>query len=321
MSRDILPRMKAASLLVLLFTVFTAPAWTVEISQGQQYTGGTLLQSSEAGIALRVPEGWQGAWPAGSEMLVLATLDGAGYIFVHVAEMNEDAATELMSQPVPLGDGIVLQPESSAVKDADGLIAARYRVTGAPQPWTAQIKTRIGPHGVGAAFVTLGKPAKFDAVATTARALALATQFEKPVTPPPAVAQSGNGSNWQDYMRGRYVVRYYTGSGYTEEDHIWLCSDGTFHRSTASGGFGGGASGAFSGSANGRWQASGVTGAMGELVLQYGPGAVSENSTTFGDWTEQSAGYERIAFSLEIRNDKLYLNGKQWFRDSNQKCR
>jgi hypothetical protein len=308
-------------LVVLLFVVFSAPAPAAEIRQGQQYAGGTLLESSDAGIALRVPEGWHAAWPAGSEMLILAIPDGTGYIFVHVAEMNEGGATELMAQPVPLGDGIVLQPASSAGKDADGLISARYRVTGAPQPWTAQIKTRIGPHGVGAAFVTLGEPEKFDAIATTARALALATQFDKPVTPQPAVTQSGDGANWQDYMRGRYVVRYYTGSGYTEEDHIWLCSDGTFHRSTASGGFGGGASGAFGGRANGRWQASGVTGAMGELALQYGPGAVTENSTTFGEWTEQSAGYDRIVFSLEIHNKKLYLNGKQWFRDSNQKCR
>jgi hypothetical protein len=312
--------MKFTSLLVLPGVVFTASSWAVEISQGQQYAGDTLLESSEAGIALRVPEGWQAAWPAGSEMLILTTPDGTGYIFVHVAEMNEGGATALMSQPVPLGDGIVLQPESAASKDSDSLIAARYRVTGAQQPWNAQIKTRIGPHGVGAAFITLGRPAQFNEIATTARTLALATQFVEPVTPPPAVAQSGGGASWQDYMRGRYVVRYYTGSGYSDEDHIWLCSDGTFYRSTSSGGFGGGASGAFGGSANGRWQAGGTTDAMGELILQYGPGAISENNTTFGDWTEQSAGYERIAFSLEIHDKKLYLNGRQWFRDSNQKC-
>ena len=306
---------------MLLCIAISAVASAAEIQQGQQYAGGALLESSEAGIALRVPEGWQGAWPAGSEMLILAIPDGTGYIFVHVAEMNEGGAAELMSQPVPLGDGIVLHPESSAAKDADGLIAAPYSVTGTPQPWTAQINTRIGPHGVGAAFITLGKPATFESIAATARSLALATQFNKPVTQPVTTTQPGGAASWQDYMRGRYVVRYYTGSGYTEEDHIWLCSDGSFFRKSAGGGFGGGASGAYGGSASGRWQANGGTGAVGELILQYGPGAVSENSTTFGDWTEQSAGYDRIVFSLELGNNKLYLDGKQWFRDTNQQCR
>lgn len=312
--------MKIKGLLALGCLACGSIAAAVEIRQGQQYAGGTLLESAEAGVALQVPQSWQGAWPAGSGMLVLAAEDGTGYIFVHVAEMHEGGATELMSQPVPLGDGIVLQPQSTAAKDTDGLISAPYRVTGTPQPWTAEIKTRIGPHGIGAAFVTLGRPADFESIATIARTLALTTEFTEPVTQAATAALPGGG-NWQDYMRGRYVARYYTSSGYTEEDHIWLCSDGTFYRSTASGGFGGGASGAFGGRANGRWQASGGAGAVGELVLQYGPGAVSENSTTFGDWTGQSAGHERIVFSLELRNDKLFLNGKKWLRGTNEQCR
>lgn len=306
-------------LLTMLCVIFSTFASAVEIQQGQQYAGGTLLESSAAGVALQVPQGWQGGWPAGSEMLVLASPDGTGYIFVHVAEMHEGGATELMSQPVPLGDGIVLQPQTAAAKDADGLISAPYRVTGAPQPWNATIKTRIGAHGIGAAFIALGQPASFASVNALARKLALTTTFKKPVTQ--SAAAPGPAGNWQDYMRGRYVVRYYTATGYTEEDHIWLCSDGTFYRNTASGGFGGGASGAFGGQASGRWQATGGTGAIGELTLQYGPGAVSESSTTFGDWTERSAGYDRIVFSLELRDDKLYLNGKKWLRGTNEQCR
>jgi hypothetical protein len=111
-------------------------------------------------------------------------------------------------------------------------------------------------------------------------------------------------------MRGRYIVYYYTGSGYHEEDHIWLCSDGTYYRSNSSGGFGGGASG--------RWQATGTKPEVGILTLTTGPG-VFRGDTTFGSW-EENTGPSQTSFKLSIQDNKLYLNGSKWFRDNNQRC-
>ena len=71
-------------------------------------------------------------------------------------------------------------------------------------------------------------------------------------------------------------MRYYTDSGYTDEQHLWLCSDGTFARRGAAGGFGGGASGAFQSDSTGRWQATGA-GANGTLTLQYSDGSVARH--------------------------------------------
>ena len=300
--------------------VYASSAWPVEIQQGQQYPAGSLLESSAAGVALTVPDGWVAGWPQGSSMLVLARSDNQGSVFVYVDAFDAASAMQLMAQPVALGDGVVLVPKKAPRTASGDRLVADYSVNGAPQKLKARIETRIGGHGVGAAFIAVATPAVFDEVRGTAAGLADSMRFSAPVTASAAGSSGGDGGSWQDYMRGRYVVRYYTASGYTEEEHVWLCSDGSFLRSTASGGFGGGASGAFAGKGHGAWQAQGTTDRVGELVLQYGAGSVSETGTTFGDWSEQGAGGERLVYALELRDGKLYLDDRQWFRDANQQC-
>jgi hypothetical protein len=300
---------------------FVTTVQGVEIQQGQQYAAGTLLESSAAGMALSVPAGWVAGWPQGSGMLLLARSDNQGSIFVYVDEFDTDSARQLMAQPVPLGNGITLTPKSAPVTAGDGTLNADYTVSGASADLHGRISTRIGQHGVGAAFIVIATGNAIDSVRNTAASLVGSVRFSQP-----AVAQAATGGDdgvtgsWQDYMRGRYVVRYYTGSGYTEEEHIWLCSDGSFYRQTSSGGFGGGASGAFAGKGHGSWKARGSTDSVGELILQYGAGSVSETGTTFGEWTEQGAGGERVTFSLQFSEGYLYLNDRKWFRDGNQRC-
>ncbi len=304
---------------LLLFMVATR---AVEIQQGQQYEAGALLESSAAGTALSVPTGWIAGWPQDSSMLVLARTDNQGTIFVYVEEFTAESAAQLMAQPVPLGGGIILTPVSAPATGSGGTLTADYTVSGTPQALRGRILTRIGGHGVGAAFIAVATNGAFGGVLATTVSLVESVQFRQPAVAQAAAGNSGgDGGSWQDYMRGRYVVRFYTSSGYTEEDHIWLCSDGSFYRHNASGGFGGGVSGAFDGQGNGRWRANGSTNSIGELVLQYGAGSISETGTTFGEWTEQGRGYEQASFSLQLGDGKLYLNEQKWFRDSNQRCR
>ncbi len=304
-----------------LLTFFLTFVQAVEIQQGQQYTAGTLLESSEAGLALSVPDGWNAGWPQGSQMLLLVRVDNQAYIFTYVDEFTISSARQLMSKPIPLGDGILLTPESVPTTEADATLVADYRVSGTPQSLQGRILTRIGQHGVGVAFIAIGTTKAFTDAVDIAASLIESVQFKQPAVKSTATGSSeGAGGSWQDYMRGRYVVRYYTGSGYTEEDHIWLCSNGSFYRHNASGGVGGGASGAFDGQGNGQWRANGSMNSVGELVLQYGAGSISETGTTFGEWREQGQGYEQASFLLALSDGKLYLNDSKWFRDTNQRC-
>ena len=177
----------------------------------------------------------------------------------------------------------------------------------------------LGKHGVSVALIGLGFSA--DEPGKTLAKLTKSVRFQAPQQAQQSqagVVSGGSGQKWSDYMRGRYIVYYYTGSGYHEEDHIWLCSDGSYYRSNSSGGFGGGASGAFGGKAAGRWDVNGTLPGDGILTLTTGPG-VSQGSTTFGDWSE-TRGPSQASFRLSLQNNKLYLDGSKWFRDKNQRC-
>ena len=122
--------------------------------------------------------------------------------------------------------------------------------------------------------------------------------FAKPVIPDPTGGE-GN-ADWQSYMRGRYIARFYTGSGYHEKTELWLCSDGRFSRSGEGGGFGGGASGAFQGGGSGRWSASGKQPGAGELRLEHADGIAT--------------------YRLTLEGGSLYLDGTKWLRGDNEYC-
>ena len=106
---------------------------------------------------------------------------------------------------------------------------------------------------------------------------------------------------WLTYLKGKHIVRFFTGSGYSEEQHIWLCSNGNYIRRFDSGGFGSGASGAVQANYDGSWTATGQ-GERGRLILNSADGRVSFNLR----WD-----YDR---------NRLYVDEKRWLHDKNNAC-
>ena len=96
-----------------------------------------------------------------------------------------------MAQPVPLGNGIVLTPKSAPTTESDGTLAADYTVSGTPQALRGRIVTRIGAHGVGAAFIAVATTNAFDGVLGTAMSLVQSVQFKQPVIAQTATGNSG----------------------------------------------------------------------------------------------------------------------------------
>jgi len=282
----------------------TAPARGIELEPGQTYPAGTALTSATAGLVLTVPADWSAAWPAGSELLVMARSDRQAYVFLAADELSEAEALTQMSLPIDLGDGVVLYPKSPSPARSQGMWTADFDVTGTETPTRAVVWTRLGPHGIGVALIGLDVVGSESAGADAhriAQTLAKQIQFKAPVSPRAAPASGEGDLPWQDYMRGRYIARYYTGSGYSEKTELWLCSDGRFQRSADAGGSSmEGASGAFAGRRAGRWTAHGSQPASGELVLE----------------DEQG----RSSHSLSLQSGKLFVDGSQWLRGENSLC-
>ncbi|WP_431686447.1 hypothetical protein [Hahella sp. NBU794] len=317
MRRSEMSGVTAKSLLVamgLYCSLCATSATAVEVQQNQLYEGGTLIESGSLGLSFKVPDGWQGAWPAGSELFVLESQALKANIFVYIDQSGEQALMQQMAQPVPLDASVVLYPKSAPQK-RNGRLTADYSIGNMPN-MEGRISAVTGKGSTSVALIAVADQSTAAQVWKVAETVASSVKFSAPKP----LAQGGGDGGWSTYMRGRHIVRYYTGSGYHEEEHIWLCSNGEFYRSGNSGGYGGGASGATGSQGSGRWEAQGSMNAQGRLILQYGPGYSMQGSTPGFDWNESGPGGERVTFTLALANNKLYLDGTQWLRDGNNRC-
>jgi hypothetical protein len=116
--------------------------------------------------------------------------------------------------------------------------------------------------------------------------------------------QTAAGSSpWHSLLAGKHLLYMYSGNGYFEEQHIYLCSNGQFGRTTGTGGFTpgdvDGGSFAGRGGRGGRWSITGSS-----LVLKYADGTVGEYLLT-----KRQAGNE------------VGMNGKRYFVQSQDVCR
>jgi len=291
--------MKTITFLILsalTLAVLSLHVHAVEVQQGQLYTEGVYIESSQLGLGFTIPMRWQGVWPQGSDFFVLSRGDEQASMFLYIEQLSIADLKQVMAQVIPLDASLQLYP-SSSLSMVDDLLVADYRVTPPQNDLSAHIDARVGENGLAVAVIVIAKQEVISRVNKTARKFAKALTFKAA-----SVQQVvSDADTWQEYMRGRYIVRYYTGSGYSEEEHIWLCSNGVFYRSNSAGGFGGGASGAYSGQGNGHWKATGSSSAYGQLILQYSAG-------------------ETANYALSFQDERLYLDNTKWFRTDNQRC-
>lgn len=305
------PAVTALVLICLLSGALASRA--TELAAGQLYPGGTRLEVTPYGVSFQVPEGWQGGWPEGTEVFLLESPGQSGRILLTLDEGSLAALEAYLARPITLDAVTQLTPEGAPRREGER-VRADFDVS--IDGVRAAVVGRAVTDQMLAAATAL---APQDAIAgVKAVAEAVITSFA--VLPATPVASAPVASGWDAYLRGRHLVRFYSGSGYTEEEHVYLCSDGSFYRTMNSGGFGPGASGAYGGRGQGRWQTSGAPPASGELLLIYGSGSVSRTSTPGFDTQTSGPGGERVSYSLAFDGDKLLLNDRRWLRDNNEVC-
>src|SRR5205085_9553462 len=111
-----------------------------------------------------------------------------------------------------------------------------------------------------------------------------------------------SSSGWEGALAGKHLLYLYSGNGYFEEKHIYLCSDGNFVQTTGSGGYtpnnsDGGSFGA-RGGRRGRWAVNGSV-----LLLQF-------QDSTVGRYT----------ITQRAAKNEIGLNGNRYFVQANAGC-
>ena len=156
-----------------------------------------------------------------------------------------------MSQAIAVGNGVVFHPKGQ-VQIKDSILTADYSVSGSRTPLLGQVTTVVGESGRGVSFMAGSGPQDAERLRSALSKISASLSLVQP-KPKSSDSQARETGSWMEQLSGRKLSRFFTRSGYTEEEYIWLCPEGLFFRSSQSGGFGGGASGAFQAENAGTW--------------------------------------------------------------------
>lgn len=246
----------------------------------------------EGGLTLHPPADWSVQPPQATKVvlvppandsLVIASID-AGQISLVMAEL---------SNGFTLGTGVFLRP-TGAPRVANGIHSNDFVAEGSPTDARGVVMARSADSGRVLTLIGLAEPGQIEMIRTTMAAMIASATIS-------AAAPASSGGELASYLKGRYLVRFYSGNGYSEKHEIWLCTNGQFRSRFDGGGFTQGvASGAFEGGNVGTWTAQGNR-AGGILSLSASDGAQSR-------------------FEVRESSDALLLNGQKWLRGENSLC-
>ena len=158
----------------------------------------------------------------------------------------------------------------------------------------------FSPNGGGVTVIGLSDVKNADRSLFGAAEIAKSIVFTRPAA---SVGSAASPSGWQSILLGKHLLFLYSGNGYFEEKHIYLCSSGTFLQRTGQGGFSpGDVDGPSFGARGGRRGAWAISG--DDLILRFQDGSVGQYKIT-----RRQAGNE------------VGLNGSRYFIENQSVCR
>lgn len=215
------PALRAALVAVALL-VAGGPAGAaepdyVEVAPDTPYPPGTRVGLTALGLSFEIPPDWIGRMPAGSEFLFLASHTEPGLVLVTARKATLDEARAFFAQPLPLDAMTVAQPAGAPTVEGS-LVRQRYAISTSAGTMTGQAVAKLGQRG-GVAFLAFGP----DEAAARALADRMLKSVVEHAAPKPGEAPAGPLAS---ALRGRELVYLRNADGFSDEEHVYLCSNG-----------------------------------------------------------------------------------------------
>lgn len=259
-------------------------------AQVSQIISGQRLTDDSGGYSFSAPSGWKSSKSEGG--FTLANPANTVVIFVKPHNYETFAAAV---KDMNLNDNSRVLGEPQNLQN--GGRSVRIAQTTAKGVAVIDLFVLFSPSGGGAVVIAMTDTVNADASFTAGLKVSEGVTFVKRERSDTAA------SPWQAALAGKHLLYLYSGNGYFEEKHIYLCSSGVFLQKTGSGGFSpgdaDGGSFAGKGGTRGKW---GITGST--LVMQFPDGSVGQ-----------------YAISRRQAGNEVGLNGKRYFVQSQDVCR
>ncbi|MDX1504542.1 MAG: hypothetical protein R3221_02420 [Spongiibacter sp.] len=208
---------RTLTLLVVWITLTLQPssAWTLEPQPGQIYSSGTTLSITSLGVSLNIPEGWRAALSPDGEALHMEPLSGGAMLLAFADTMNQAKALETMQGPIPLDSGLQLHLEGQVTQAREGELSASYRIPYQPN-LSALGHAQTDQNGTSIALFLIAPVADLATLKPSLQAAANSVTFNKRHASPTTsktVTQGTSKDLWTDYLKGKHIVRFFSGSG------------------------------------------------------------------------------------------------------------
>lgn len=272
------------------------------VQPGKLYYEGEDLHAPMVGVETKIPIGWAGMIPHDSEIFFLIPNGGEdAQLFVRAYQRTIEEVRQGWMQGLELQPGLTIRSDGD-ISDRGDWITSNVIVEADDQrkrAYQGYLEARCGNFGYCLTLFLVSNPSDFKRLQKDVQKFADDISFVEP-----SLLDIFDNFDWQEFLTNKYGVTYESYQNYKKENHIWLCSDGTFRTQlNRKGKLAQSEKGDYSGKNSGEWKAEGI-GAKGQLILNF-----------------SKKGMEPIQVDLLIEENKIYMNGERYFIMDNQDCK
>jgi len=266
------------------------------LKPGQIYQQGQEIFAPMVGYKGVVPEDWFGTLPQGEEVFLMIPNGNAnGYMFISANQYPISILKENWKHDFSLTDEIVISLKGET-KIEGNKMTGEFDVTGAREPFVGYAEAIEGGYGWTVVMILLSPVSQQETYMKNFKQLLASSVIEEP-----SLGTMYGDFDWAKFLKNKYLMSYISSTQFKEQDEIWLCPDGTFRAKIKS---------------------------KGRLVVEKSP----YKGNNKGTWTAEGVGEngllhlmmpksDDITLKMEIKDDKIFINGGRFFALESDSCK
>ena len=288
--------MKIQLLVAILFFLHLSTQAQERLKPGAIYEQGQEIFAPTVGYRGVVPDGWFGTLPQEEEVFLMIPVGNAeGYMFINANHMDMKELRQEWNHHLSLTDELVIKLKGEPTVEGNRM-TGEFEVTGSRKPYTAYAVAIDGGHGWTLTMSLLSPLDQYERFRKNFDQLVASSKIEAP-----SLGSIYADFNWPEFLKNKYFMSYLSSIQYKEQDEIWLCGDGTFRSRIKSKGKLVVDKSEYKGRKKGTWRAEGI-GETGKLYL-----SLPKNND--------------VVLEMEIKDDKIFINGGRFFALENNQCK
>ena len=288
--------MKSIYSIIALTLIYFNTSAQDRLKPGLIYEQGQEIFAPMVGYKGVVPNGWFGTLPQEEEVfLMIPNGNTEGYMFINANPMNINQLRKEWGHDLSLTDELVISLKGEPSINGNRM-TGEFEVTGSRTPYKGYAVAIDGGHGWTLTMSLLSPSEKFEQYIDNFNQLVASSQVVEP-----SIGSVYGDFDWAEFLKDKYLMSYLSTTQYKEQDEIWLCGDGTFRSKIKSKGKLVMEKSPYKGNRKGTWTAEGI-GEEGKLMI-----ATSRN--------------EAVTLEMEIKDDKIFINGGRFFALENNQCK